>query len=414
MPYQRFPHILLPDHPKTSRFTSTKQGGKIGHIPPRNRGGHADYLKKQLDEAWQEAKNEAVVYKTDRRGVYLEFRGSPGYDLMTKSLEDFSGKDKEKVRLCNVRIENESIKNEITGKLEEMPVTYATVFVHYDMLKFFLDKIEKYLNENRKSGKPLNADLIESIDNIRKALLIESFWPEKDTPIPDNESEWCEVWLRSNKEEVIERFDKLLDKLEINSKPGKIVFPEQTVKLVYVNRDQLSEITRRSDDIAEYRKAKETAAFWTEMPNREQAEWVEDLKERLYVNKESLISVCILDTGVNNGHPLLSPILDDSDCQNYNSQWGKHDKAGHGTLMAGISGFGNLMDKLSTSEPVVIEHKLESVKILPNKGENPPELWGDITSQGVSLAEIQAPYRKRTFCMAVTATDTRERGRPSS
>src|SRR6185369_11566849 len=42
------------------------------------------------------------------------------------------------------------------------------------------------------------------------------------------------------------------------------------------------------------------------------------------------------------------------------------------------------------------------------------ELWGDITSQGISLAEIQAPDRKRICCMAVTSSDTRDRGNPSS
>ena len=39
---------------------------------------------------------------------------------------------------------------------------------------------------------------------------------------------------------------------------------------------------------------------------------------------------------------------------------------------------------------------------------------GYITAQGVSRVEIQAPERKRSYCMAVTATDSRDRGRPSS
>jgi hypothetical protein len=54
------------------------------------------------------------------------------------------------------------------------------------------------------------------------------------------------------------------------------------------------------------------------------------------------------------------------------------------------------------------------MKILPHDGENEPDLWGYITAQGVSRAEIQAPERKRSYCMAVTATDTRDKGRPSS
>jgi hypothetical protein len=37
-----------------------------------------------------------------------------------------------------------------------------------------------------------------------------------------------------------------------------------------------------------------------------------------------------------------------------------------------------------------------------------------MTSQGISLAEIQSPNKKRIICMAVTSRDTRDRGRPSS
>jgi hypothetical protein len=39
---------------------------------------------------------------------------------------------------------------------------------------------------------------------------------------------------------------------------------------------------------------------------------------------------------------------------------------------------------------------------------------GYITSQGICLAGIKAPERKRIHCMAVAAADTRDRGRPSS
>lgn len=161
-------------------------------------------------------------------------------------------------------------------------------------------------------------------------------------------------------------------------------------------------------------KEGDTAAFWIEQPNREQAEWVEDLEERLQIDRESLVSVCILDTGVNHGHPLLTHLLDNVDCHAVDPRWGSHDHDGHGTLMAGISGYGNLVDVLSGNGSVHVNHVLESVKILPNKGKNPPHLWGDITSQGVSLAEIQAPDRKRVCCMAVTSEDTRDRGKPSS
>jgi len=124
--------------------------------------------------------------------------------------------------------------------------------------------------------------------------------------------------------------------------------------------------------------------------------------------------VCILDTGINNGNPLIKPFLSGEDCQSVDPSWGTHDHDRHGTLMAGTALYGDLTPLLESSDSVPVPHILESVKILPHDGENEPQLWGYITAQGVSRAEIQAPDRKRSYCMAVTATDTRDRGRPSS
>src|SRR5690606_34547488 len=63
---------------------------------------------------------------------------------------------------------------------------------------------------------------------------------------------------------------------------------------------------------------------------------------------------------------------------------------------------------------VLLRHGLESVKILPPKGQNPPELYGAITAASTSLVEVQAPLRNRCFSMAVAATDQRDRGQPTS
>jgi hypothetical protein len=61
-----------------------------------------------------------------------------------------------------------------------------------------------------------------------------------------------------------------------------------------------------------------------------------------------------------------------------------------------------------------LRHGLESVKILPPSGENPPDLYGTITAEATSHVEIQAPERLRCFSMSVTATDERDRGQPTS
>ncbi|GAB6905950.1 S8 family peptidase [Desulfosarcina cetonica] len=343
--------------------------------------------------------------------MYIEFKSDPGADLVTKSLEDIRSK---KVRLLNVRTETVAVTNPDTGAPEEVVTTYATVFVANEKKDHFLKKIQEYAEADTEKGRPRNADLINSIADIRKALSIESFWQDATSLIPDHMPQWCEIWLSNDTDEVISGFEALLKKLQLPSKAGIIRFPERAVKLVLANCDQLAQLCQLSDDIAEYRRAKTTAEFWTGLRNKDQAEWVRDLLERTRYELVPDVSVCILDTGVNNGHPIIGPVLSDVDCQAVDPSWGTHDHDKHGTLMAGIAAYGNLVEALSENGPINLNHRLESVKILPPHGANPTELWGYITSQGISRAEINAPERKRIHCMAVAAADTRDRRRPSS
>mgnify|MGYP000712324826 CR=1 FL=1 len=83
--------------------------------------------------------------------------------------------------------------------------------------------------------------------------------------------------------------------------------------------------------------------------------------------------------------------------------------------MAGLAVFGDLQEALESQGPVQVNHKIESVKILPNAGANPRDLYGAITQQAVSIAEIDNPDEHRVLCMAVTSTDHPDQdGRPSS
>ncbi|MCA9398519.1 MAG: S8 family peptidase [Candidatus Omnitrophica bacterium] len=399
---ERYRHIFLKDSPSIKNFTSVPSLGAALRIPQRDRRPHSEYLTQKFNQSWQDAENEQAVVHSAREGVYIEFKSDPGADLVTKSLEDLRSK---KVRLLNVRTEKE----------DDQEVTYATVYVAHDKKNHFLNKIQQYAEENTQTGKPKNETLINSIADIRKALLVESFWQDKKDLIPTEEKSWCEVWLSSDQEDVVQRFEGLLAEQEIESAAGLIKFPERSVKVIFANKEQLEKLTSLSDDIAEYRRAKETAAFWLEMDNKEQAEWVEELLKRSRVDHDSNVAVCILDTGVNHGHPLLSNILKDEDCQTVVEEWGVDDHKGHGTLMAGVVGYGDLKKCLESKDIVHIKHCLESVKILPKPpAHNKQELWGYITAQAVSRAEIQAPHRKRIVCLAVTAKDTIDRGRPSS
>ncbi|MDD5464943.1 MAG: S8 family peptidase [Candidatus Omnitrophica bacterium] len=402
MPNKRFQHLFIKEAHTAKNFTSTSSGGTKPRIPVREIEAHSRFLQEKFNAAWTQAQNKQAVIHAAREGVYIEFKGDPGYELVTKSLEDMRSK---RIRLLNVRTEKEG----------ELPVIYATVYVPNDKKNHFLKKIQEYAAEKLETDPPKNASLINSIADIREAIMVESFWQDKKELIPSTDGAWCEVWLSSDKEAVLQRFNDLLVREEIRAADGLIKFPERMVKLIFVNKRQLERLTTLSDDIAEYRLAKETAALLLEMENKDQMEWVKDLLSRCQVNPNPNVSVCILDSGVNNGHPLLSLVLNNDDCQAVDNSWGVDDHDGHGTLMAGLSAYGDLLACLFNNQAVRLYHCLESVKMLPPPPQkNEVKLWGYITDQAVSKAEIKAPERKRIVCMAITSTDTRDQGRPSS
>ena len=416
MARDQFPHIFIKKSPDVMDYTSPKGGAKALKLPKRNRPQHGKFLKNRFKNLWEQAKKEErkAVSLPAKDGFYIEFRGKVGFELVTKSLENI----KSGIRLLNIREE----------KHGDQKMTIATIYVPYSKADLFLKKIDKYLTEQTKNREPKNKNLIESIEDIQKVVL-ESFWQDDKNLMPtDNKVVECEVWIRvEDKAEdklraEVDKFFKVCDELNKTSqntvkyrREQNIFFPERVVVLIRANKKQLLELIKSSDQIAEFRRAKETARFWLEQENKDQAEWVEDLLKRLIVDKKTNVAVCLLDTGVNNGHPLLAPVVSDKDCHTVNPKWGVDDKDGHGTAMSGLVVYGDVQKSVESKGKVNIAHTLESVKLIPKSGkDNKKELYGYWTKQGISRAEITKPQRKRTVCMAVTSTDDRDKGRPSS
>jgi Subtilase family len=404
---RELPHIKNEVNPEVLGFTSVSSGGSGFEIPPRNRISHGERIQNHLRDAWANANTEKIAVHSTRTGTYLEFESSPDFNLVVKSLEDA----RYSVRLCNVR-EAGIVKDDGTRHSTQ----FATVFVPNGMEKVFESKINDYLTKNTKTEKPKNKPLIESIEELRNALSVDSFWTDDRSLIPAADAEWCEIWLRKENVEVIGEFEHYIQSKKIEAKAGILNFPERAVKVIKANREQLSELTRNFAFIAEYRKAKTTADFILSMKPSDQSDWAKDLLTRTTFSNTNNVSICLLDHGVNNGHPLLQNVLSINDCNTISTSWGTSDghPHGHGTSMAGLLAYGDLKEKLETPDHLSINHALESIKIFPPKGSNPAELWGYITQQAVNIAEIGAPERKRITCLPATSSDTRDRGRPTS
>ena len=290
----------------------------------------------------------------------------------------------------------------------------ATVFVPQGKLKFFVDRVEQYLTQLvKKSNKPKNRALIESIAEIRLAVA-ESFWSDPPTLLPPRDTvAWWEAWLRGSPDEVMARFTRVARLAEIEIAGERQTFPDRTVVLVRASLQQFASALDFLDVLAELRRVRQVGSFFMRLGRQEQADWVNELLGRTRFPGTNAVAVTVLDSGVSRAHPLLAGLLDERDVHVWRPAWGNRDHHGHGTEMAGIAAYGDLAATLLTSGTVELRHRLESVKIIPPASANPEHLYGAITADGVSLVEIQAPDRPRVFSMAVTA-EASDRGEPTS
>lgn len=235
---------------------------------------------------------------------------------------------------------------------------------------------------------------------------------------------WWEVWLRRHDGHEQERLAEFASRNQLLTSGHYLGFQDRTVMLVRATADQLAQGIDSLDDLAELRRPHEVASLLTDMPAVDQAEWVKELLGRLHVAGRDSPVVCVLDTGIHDGHPLLAGSLAEANVHVADTRWHKRPANPHGTEMAGLALYGDLHQAVTTAHPVRLDHRLESVKILPDHGQNERDLYGAITARAVDRPEIEGPDRSRVFMLAVTAPNAEadepqsavdaKRGRPTS
>jgi len=405
---QKHDHLLIETPPDVIGFAATRSFGAEFRVLSRNRENHAQLLERQWRAIWakhdeDENRPSRIVAVPTKEGVYVHFEGAPDCNLKIDSLED---KRQGIILLNSTTKENQTPDG--THEIEN-----AVVFVPSSKRNSFLSKIERYVqSEPSAKGTYRNQPLMESIEAIKYAFW-DAMWTGKEADRPSDIPVWCEVWIRNDKHTVDEQsaenvlaFFDLCSKLNVEHKDSILFFPERNVCLIKANAAQLQELIDYSDHIAEFRRAPETAEFFTQQHIIGQKEWVDELCSRMEVDP-STTTICILDTGVNNGHPLLRDVIADADTQTINMAWGTADQSGHGTEMCGIATFLNLQACLETRNSVKIKHRIESVKTIPKSESdaNDPELYGDVTRQAIYLAEIEKPQANRIICLAITSEE---------
>ncbi|MFB9080587.1 S8 family peptidase [Flavobacterium procerum] len=399
------PHLFVKDVFTSQKFTTTQKGNSSKALPERDRTNHGNNLLSAINEIWDqhifESANRKEKELPSAEGEYLTFKSSANDNLKLESL------DSKGAKLLNVKRDSETHEQ------------IATIFIPEDKIGGLVKKVEEYLTENFRykgedTGKPKNQALIDTIDSVRRAT-IENLWSSSIEFLPRDQQIWCELWL-DTEEVSVESMLKTLGRVNklfgIESTGQFFTFPQRTIVIVRANYIQLAELIKSFPLIAEIRKAEEPNSFWLNEITIAREDWIADaLQNTDFTNENNFVT--ILDSGINNGHQLLEPILADKDRHAADASWGISDNNGHGTMMAGVVGYGNLNSFLENPYANYVSHQIESVKILPVNG-NHFYQYPFVMLDAISTVQIVNPQYRRIYCMAVTSEYQNDFGKPST
>ena len=289
----------------------------------------------------------------------------------------------------------------------------ANVSVPKNKIEKLKELVDDYGNKVQgKNNAPKNKALIESISEIDYGDIGALWFCDKALPIDKEQILNVEIWLNTLTSEVNvleSRLHRAANILGITVVNGSIKFRDRLVKIVCASINQLERLQLFLQKIAEIRPANTISLDFLDLKATQQFIWTKDLTHTLANN---LVPVCILDTGVAYGHPLLNQFTNSECVVAAEPQWTPLDQKGHGTGIAGLVIFGDLKYALQQGS-INVTATIESVKILPDQGANDPKLYGAITSDAIYNIESIRPSNNRIYTMAVTS-EYNLRGIPSS
>jgi hypothetical protein len=426
LPRDPRPHIRLPDDLTSTRpYQAPNSRAGKQEIPEQDRPAHAAHLRASLKRVATDLTRVTTLQRVadwdEGFGLSVRFSSFAGVDLALDSLDLKS----HGIELLSVR--------------EQGNATLAAVWVPEGKLSVFEHEIAAYLARTTDSrGRPRDhRKLLDAIQEIRTAI-IEDLWTA-DSPVPaDEQVRNFEAWLSTPRTPTadgaqtasrrrsrrsahtaadvrIQRFLRIAQLAGFSVGDEGLRFPEHTVFQVRGTFAQWRSSAHLLGQLAELRPAPETPTFFMSLPAQEQRDWATELLMFSQIPQEgaAVPHVCILDTGGYVAHPLLAPGLAQADLHTVNPSWGVADQHGHGTQQAGLALWGDLASPLASQQPVVLGHRLESVKLLNMNNANQGKHFGNLTRDAVSLPEIAIPNRKRLFSLAVTA-DPALRGKPTA
>jgi Subtilase family len=387
-------HVLVRDRAEDREFRRIGGGDpKIRDVESR---AHGQALRQELSGGIKAAESRRGVLpptleELQAIGVVIVLEGAdPAYPLKLDSLERISAHTKQPKRPLWLLLS-------VTPATEDHPER-AMVWVSDEYRARFLKLFENYLKKTTPNGHPQNRELIANIGRIRAAVLAD-LWQSAGAP-PATGQWWWELWLAPS-DAAVELARQYVQARGLEMADRFLVLNERTVVWIRASWADLEDLPFTSVPLTEVRRP-ELAETIEDLSPEDQDELTEDLVGRIEPTEDpSAPVICHLDTGVRRTHALLSGSLAATDVHTIVGSF--DDRQNHGTPMAGLSLLGPLDELLLDSRQIVLRHRLESVKILPDTGPgHDPRAYGLLTAQAVALPEATAT-RPRAFCLPSTA-----------
>ncbi|GLV90745.1 hypothetical protein Slala04_21990 [Streptomyces lavendulae subsp. lavendulae] len=355
-----------------------------------DRQGHVSRLVDGLEQAREEAADAAGVVPNSYRadGFAVRVEAAAGQILNLDALNS-SG-----LTLMSVH-----------PSTEQRPED-ALVWLPYEKVADFSRRIQQF-TQDTNGGAPRQAALVANMESIQRALF-EHLWQEEDPLPPLVERRWWELWFDPHivESDPVATLRGMATERRWQVADVAIAVGERLVAHVQTCGEELRALLSTNACPVEIRRP----SFAQELDAVDrsfQRELVDDLAGRIEAAPSGAPVVCVLDTGVNQEHPLLKASLHGRTHSALPQQTAA-DRHGHGTEMAGIALYGDLARPLETKDAVTLRHGLQSVKILDgsSSGAAYPRTYAEVTANAVATAEIEGasagPPLARVFSMAVT------------
>lgn len=397
-------HLEIPFAP----FRVDSAPGRRGYSNFRQieRRAHGEALVAQIQSIAEEVETLSAERQAQNLpaevSMVLQVDTEPTFELSANDLYALTSGTKSKVLFAHPERTTDGRK-----------YTRALLHVPYGELSALAEKCRRYAQDQTDRGNVPN-QWVANLRRIARAAL-RSLWTDTEPFPEDNAPQWWELWVRRD-DHAWAGFEYHRIAQNLLSKGDRLVLPEHYVVIVQATRAQLEASIDILNSLAEVRRARTCHLELSHLSGDEQHEWLELAASRIQPPPDNAPAVCLLDTGINRGHPLLGKVLAEDDNYTLFADGDPSDSdpgLGHGTPMAGLAAFGDLNTLALGTAPWPQLHRLEGVKTFDQNREVEPSNYGSVTVQAVHTPEIDHSDRARVFCLALTVKADHD-GRPSS